>query len=286
MRGPGKIVYQQELEDVNKSLEKFTPEEIIRWAWLVFGSDLGILTSFGKGGCLLCHKVIDTILKRHENFKMDLVFVDTDVHFSETIEVANYYGSKKEFNRFFLKAERTIDQQIKEEGLLHLTQEGQKKCCRLRKRDVLKQILAEDFRGDRGPYTGLLVGLLRKGTTARLKTPILQIDAELNLFRIHPFANVAKKNIEKEITENNVYINRLHGRGYASIGCSLCTTVVREDEDERAGRWRHLEGAKVCNINPIDREEQIDHMPVIRPVRGAIFDSENLQYAIDTKIKC
>jgi phosphoadenosine phosphosulfate reductase len=28
---------------------------------------------------------------------------------------------------------------------------------------------------------------------------------------------------------------------------------VRRDEQDRAGRWRHLAGVEYCGINPVDR---------------------------------
>jgi phosphoadenosine phosphosulfate reductase len=41
--------------------------------------------------------------------------------------------------------------------------------------------------------------------------------------------------------------------GFSTIGCFPCTTPVRPDEPERAGRWRHLADVAYCGINPIDR---------------------------------
>jgi phosphoadenosine phosphosulfate reductase len=41
--------------------------------------------------------------------------------------------------------------------------------------------------------------------------------------------------------------------GFPTIGCYTCTTPVRPDEPERAGRWRHLAGVEYCGINPTDR---------------------------------
>jgi phosphoadenosine phosphosulfate reductase len=48
-------------------------------------------------------------------------------------------------------------------------------------------------------------------------------------------------------------VNPLHAMGFPTIGCFPCTTPVRPDEPERAGRWRHLAGAEYCGINPVDR---------------------------------
>jgi len=43
---------------------------------------------------------------------------------------------------------------------------------------------------------------------------------------------------------NNVPINRLHGRGFTSIGCAPCTRAIIPGEPERAGRWWWEDGSK------------------------------------------
>ena len=40
----------------------------------------------------------------------------------------------------------------------------------------------------------------------------------------------------------------LFAKGYKSIGCAPCTTIVAEGEDPRAGRWRGL-NKKECGIH-------------------------------------
>jgi phosphoadenosine phosphosulfate reductase len=40
----------------------------------------------------------------------------------------------------------------------------------------------------------------------------------------------------------------LVARGYLSISCAACTTIVGPDEDPRAGRWRGFEKTE-CGIH-------------------------------------
>ncbi|HEY5445277.1 MAG TPA: phosphoadenosine phosphosulfate reductase family protein, partial [Pyrinomonadaceae bacterium] len=40
------------------------------------------------------------------------------------------------------------------------------------------------------------------------------------------------------LKEHDVPCNELYDRGYRSIGCQPCTTLVQIGEGERAGRWR------------------------------------------------
>jgi len=39
------------------------------------------------------------------------------------------------------------------------------------------------------------------------------------------------------IKANNIPYNKLHDKGFPSIGCEPCTRAVKPGEDLRAGRW-------------------------------------------------
>jgi len=43
--------------------------------------------------------------------------------------------------------------------------------------------------------------------------------------------------------------NKLHDRGYPSIGCAPCTRAVRPGEPLRAGRWWWEEDKKECGMH-------------------------------------
>ena len=47
--------------------------------------------------------------------------------------------------------------------------------------------------------------------------------------------------IWRYVKENKLVYNKLYDKGYKSIGCEPCTTIVNEGEDSRAGRWRGLD---------------------------------------------
>jgi phosphoadenosine phosphosulfate reductase len=76
----------------------------------------------------------------------------------------------------------------------------------------------------------------------------------MGALRVHPFATLAPAALDAYITEHpDVVVNPLHAMGFLTIGCFPCTTPVRDDEPERAGRWRHLAGVDYCGINPTDK---------------------------------
>ncbi|MCC6546582.1 phosphoadenylyl-sulfate reductase [Candidatus Sumerlaeota bacterium] len=238
-----------QLEEVNSKLEKLTPHQIIRWAHESFGEGrIAVLSAMQEAGCILCHMVQESGLSG----RMDVIFVDTGVNFLETIETAERVSSTYGLKLVTLKPERTMEQQIAEEGVLYLSKEGQKRCCHLRKKVPLQQII--------GKYDALLVSLRRGSGGKRSDVPVLAIDGELNLLRIHPIALMSDEEMDQYLVQHKVIVNPLHAQGYPTVSCNRCTTPVLPGEDDRAGRWRHLENAdKYCNINPTDRKRHGDN---------------------------
>ncbi len=237
------------LEEQSRKLEGLDSDEIIRWAVKTFHDGrLAMLSAFQKAGCVLCHKLYALGL----NKDVDIIFVDTGVNFPETLETVQRIRDEYELNVITLHPERTMARQIAEEGTLYLSKEGQERCCFLRKKAPLNQI--------KGKYEALLSSLHRSAGGRRKNTPVLATDTELNLVRVHPMVNMTDSEIEVYIQKHDVIYNPLHDQGYPTVSCNRCTTPVLPGEDERAGRWRHLENAAVyCNINPTDRTRGTDN---------------------------
>jgi phosphoadenosine phosphosulfate reductase len=235
------------LEELNARLEKLSPMEIVKWAADRFGKRLGILSAMQQAGCALCHMAASQGLAG----TADVVFVDTGVNFPETMETVERIRGEYKLNVVSLHPARTMAEQIAEEGVLYVTTEGQKKCCDLRKKKPLRQIV--------GRYDALLSSLRRGSGGMRSDIPVLALDKELNLIRVHPLLKVGDEELDAYIRENKVIVNPLHEQGYPTVSCNRCTTPVLAGEDDRAGRWRHLENAaKYCNINPTDRKRISD----------------------------
>src|SRR5262249_10593076 len=140
---------------------------------------------------------------------------------------------------------KTFAEQTREEGLLYLSREGQERCCQLRKSVPLHAV--------RGRYDALIAALRAAEGGARRRVEHFDIDSANNALRIHPLANLSNEALDAYLAAHaDVVVNPLHAMGFATIGCFPCTTPVRPDEDERAGRWRHLETVQYCGINPVD----------------------------------
>lgn len=83
----------------------------------------------------------------------------------------------------------------------------------------------------------VLTGRRRSQGGKRGELDIIEVD-EAGLIKVNPLANWTFDQVRQYINENNVPYNELLDRGYKSVGDWHSTQPVREDEDERSGRWK------------------------------------------------
>jgi phosphoadenosine phosphosulfate reductase len=239
-------LYRRDLAELNRSLEEKSPPEILRWAVQTFGARAAIMSSMQRAGSVLCH-IADSA-----GLRFDVVFVDTGVLHQETLATRDALAKTHPHLRVVtLTPERTFTEQTRDEGLLYLSREGQERCCDLRKSAPLRAI--------KGKYDAFVSALRRGEGGARARIEVLELDEDMAALRVHPFVRFGKAELDAYIAEHpGVAVNPLHGMGFPTIGCFPCTTPVRPDEPERAGRWRHLAGVDYCGINPTDRAREGD----------------------------
>jgi phosphoadenosine phosphosulfate reductase len=140
---------------------------------------------------------------------------------------------------------------VREKGmnLFYESLENRRLCCRLRKVEPMRRYLAD--------FDAYVTGLRRDQNVTRADTPKLQIDeANGGLVKINPIADWTHDAVWQYVRRHNVPTNRLHARGYPSVGCEPCSRAVAPGDDPRAGRW-WWENAdtRECGIH-IDEEDQ------------------------------
>ncbi len=62
-------------------------------------------------------------------------------------------------------------------------------------------------------------------------------DAEHGLYKICPIFDWSGDDVWDYIRVHGVPYNRLHDKGFKSIGCAPCTRPVQPGEEIRTGRW-------------------------------------------------
>jgi phosphoadenosine phosphosulfate reductase len=237
------LVDNASLGSLSNALGELDASTILRKVHAAVGRRAAILSSMQRAGTVLCH------LADRAGLDFDVLFVDTGVLHQETLATRDRLQQSHPHLRVrSLMPARSFEQQTRDEGLLYLSKEGQERCCHLRKSEPLASI--------KGEYD-VLIGALRRGEGgARAKVSAVAADPELGVLRVHPFVNWSAEDLGRYAADHSdVVLNPLHLMGFPTIGCFPCTTPVRPDEAERAGRWRHLADVAYCGINPTDRAE-------------------------------
>jgi phosphoadenosine phosphosulfate reductase len=214
------------IEQLAKDYENKSPQEIMEFA---LGKFTNIAISFSGAEDVV---LIDMAKRMGKEFRV--FTLDTGRLHPETYqfidEVRKTYNVDIEV--FFANRDAT-EKLVKEKGLFSFYKDGHKECCDVRKVDPLKRALntvdawVTGQRKDQSPGT-------------RANVPVMQKDPTFGtgkLIKFNPLANWSSKQVWDYIRENNVPYNKLHEKGYVSIGCEPCTKPTLPGQHEREGRW-------------------------------------------------
>ena len=218
------IEYQSILKKYESNKIDVNPVELIKWTIEYFGESNVIMgTGFGAPGVVLLD-----ILKKI-NSKIEVFYIDTGILFRETYELKKklecFYNMK--FKRFSTQID--LDKQDNLYGN-ELWSRDPNLCCNIRKVMPLKKALSS--------YNVWLTGIRKSQTKLRQKSEHIEYDERYNVSKINPLIDWTHDEVWNYIKENNLPYNKLHEKGYPSVGCTHCTTSIKPGEDDRAGRWR------------------------------------------------
>jgi len=124
-------------------------------------------------------------------------------------------------------------------------------CCEIRK--VLP--LARAMRGFDASITG------RKGFQASTRVGIPRFELDGERIKFNPLADWTKGDLDAWFEARKLPRHPLEAKGYLSIGCAPCTSIVKPGEDPRAGRWRGWDKVE-CGIHG---------EPIVRPGEEPVF---------------
>lgn len=175
----------------------------------------------------LAHKLTDNL---------QVFTLDTGRLHEETLEfldrVRNHYGITIEV---MFPDPKAVEDMVTRKGMFSFYKDGHSECCGIRKVEPLKRKLATvdawitGQRHDQSPDT-------------RKEVPVVQLDEahstpDKPLVKFNPLANWTSKEVWDYIRMTEAPYNKLHERGFISIGCQPCTRPVLPGQHEREGRW-------------------------------------------------
>jgi phosphoadenosine phosphosulfate reductase len=206
--------------EAGRALEGATAEQTVRWAAETFGARFCVTSSFADA--VLAH------LTSRVAPGTDVVFLDTGLHFPETLRVRDRVAGSLPVRVRSVRPRLTVGQQ---DGLYgpRLFSREPDECCGLRKVEPLERALAG--------YDAWAAGLRRDESPSRATTPVVHFDAARGKVKVNPLAAWTQAEVDAYVARWEVPVNQLLSQGYGSVGCWPCTRRVTAGEDPRAGRW-------------------------------------------------
>lgn len=217
---------EQKLSELQKQYSELNASDLLRvMITNIFQGKIALISSFGADAALLL-----AIVAEIDN-KTPILFLETGKHFPETLEYVQTLKNQLNLqNLHLLKPDPQLLKRIDAKG--DLWNANPDRCCWLRKVEPLDRAVKELG------IEALITGRKRYQNSDRAKLETIELD-DKNIFRINPLATWDKTRQQQEFAARGLPEHPLVAKGYLSIGCAPCTSIVKAGEDERAGRWRH-----------------------------------------------
>jgi phosphoadenosine phosphosulfate reductase len=228
----------EQIRQLNENLK--TPQEVLKWSLDNLHPRIAIASSFGAEDVV----VIDMIMKI--NPKARIFTLDTGRLNQETYDVMDEIRQKYNMNiEVMFPDQNETEQMVRVNGmnLFYHSIGNRKLCCGIRKVHPLNKMLST--------LDGWITGLRADQTEVRLKANRIEIDEQHNgMIKINPIIEWTWEQTWDYIKKNNIPYNKLHDKGFPSIGCEPCTRAIKTGEPLRAGRWWwESDSQKECGLH-------------------------------------
>ena len=201
----------EELADADRALQSAAPSEVIAWALERFDGDVAMACSFED------LVLVDLALIQKPD--LEVIFLDTGSHFSETLDFAHRFTEQRRVNL------TTTTPGPDAEGWPC----GSARCCELRKVAPLARALEG--------RAAWLTALKRVDGPSRSDIPVVGWDERFGLVKCNPLASWTDDDVEFYVRDRGLEEHPLWAKGYASIGCEPVTKPVAPGASRRSGRW-------------------------------------------------
>src|SRR6188508_1542685 len=198
-------------------VEAFSAERVVETILEALHPNVALACSFQKEESVL----LDMLLEREPTARV--FALDTHVLFPET-----YAVWREVERRYGIAIQVHEGPSLGRQAAIHgeaLWERNPSLCCSIRKVGPLGNALAG--------LDGWITGVRREQSATRAGAVKLGWDERHELWQANPLADWTEAAVDAYIEERELPVNALHGRGYASIGCTHCT----EPGAGREGRW-------------------------------------------------
>jgi len=236
------------LQFINRQLQNLEPQDILRWCVTTL-PNLFQTTAFGLSGLVTLDMLSKMDIPRPQ--MVDMVFIDTLHHFSETLALIDRIREQYPNNNVHVykpDGAETEQEFASRYGERLWETDGERY-------DFLVKVEPAQRANRQLGVQALLTGRRRSQGGKRGDLPIIEIEDD-GMIKVNPLANWSFKQVQEYIKANNVPYNTLLDQGYKSVGDYHSTQPVAEGEDERAGRWKGQEKTECGLHNPKSKYAQ------------------------------
>lgn len=212
-----------ELRAISEELERKPASSTVKWAAERFGTGLVLAASFQD--CVLLDVAVRVVPD------IEVVFLDTQYHFPETLEYVEQVRAKYDLNL------RVMEPLVEPDELWEIDTD---ECCTLRKVEPLARALQG--------REAWMTGVRRSESPTRAATPIVHLDVGRGIVKVNPLAPWTEADVRSYKRDHDLPDHPLASHGYPSVGCWPCTRAVAPGEDARAGRWAGT-GKMECGLH-------------------------------------
>ena len=213
------------VEKLNKELENKSTQEVVEFFFKNF-------EKVALSSSLAAEDQVLTDLMLKENKNATIFTLDTGRLHPETYDVMDAtnlkYGVKIDV---FFPLNEKVQELYQTQGVngQYENIENRKTCCNIRKIEPLKRALKD--------VEVWVTGLRAAQSVTRVDMPLVEWDENFKVIKVNPLINWQEADVWDYIKTNRVPYNKLHDKGFPSIGCAPCTRAVKDGEEIRAGRW-------------------------------------------------
>lgn len=217
---------EAKIAELNERFKDATAEEVIDWFLEEYKGKIALSSSLSIEDQVLTHLIVE------KDPTARIFTLDTGRLFPETYQLIDRtnltYNIKIEV---FFPDYHEVQRMVREEGinLFYNSIESRHRCCAIRKLEPLRRA----FKG----FDVWICGLRHQQSVTRKNMQLVEWDDMHGLIKVNPLINWTEQEVWDYIHQHHVPYNKLHDKGYPSIGCEPCTRAVKPGEDVRSGRW-------------------------------------------------
>lgn len=226
------------MTDITTALANKPVEEAISYLLEQFPGGVAFSTSFGQED-----QVISDIIWRN-HLPVKVFTLDTGRLFQETYDVMDLTMAR--YNQpiaVYYPETAAVEKLVSEKGpnSFYESIDNRKECCRIRKIVPLNRALEG--------VKVWITGLRAEQSENRQGMETLEWDEQRRMYKYNPLIHWGYDEVLAYLEKNKVPYNKLHDKGFISIGCAPCTRAIEPGEHPRAGRWWWEQSHKECGLH-------------------------------------